>query len=92
MAAPEASGTLAFDVDLLPDRLGFNVNAMLWLTMPTQHLAAVALQIAAHDEVATTVAISGRNNLLAVAICRDADDLYRCVSDWPASTTFRTTT
>jgi DNA-binding Lrp family transcriptional regulator len=45
MAALEASGTLAFDVDLLPDRLGFNinlnVNAMLWLTTP-QHHAAVA--------------------------------------------------
>jgi DNA-binding Lrp family transcriptional regulator len=29
IAALEASGTLAFDIDLMPDRLGFNVNAML---------------------------------------------------------------
>jgi DNA-binding Lrp family transcriptional regulator len=81
MAALEASGTLAFDVDLLPDRLGFNINAMLWLTTAPQHLAGVAAQIAAHEEVATTVAISGRHNLLAVAICRDADDLYRYVAE-----------
>ena len=31
----EAAGTLAFDVDLLPDRIGFNINAMLWLTTPS---------------------------------------------------------
>jgi DNA-binding Lrp family transcriptional regulator len=81
MAALEASGTLAFDVDLLPDRLGFNVNAMLWLTTAPRHLAAVAEQIAAHEEVATAVAVSGRNNLLVVVICRDVDDLYRYVAE-----------
>ncbi|MGA8328312.1 MAG: AsnC family transcriptional regulator, partial [Mycobacterium sp.] len=69
MAALEASGMLAFDVDLLPDRLGFKVNAMLWLTTPPRHLAAVAEQLAAHEEVATSVAISGRHNLLAVVVC-----------------------
>lgn len=81
IAALEASATLAFDVDLLPDRLGFNVNAMLWLTMPPRHLAAVAEEIAAHREIASVVAVSGRNNLLAVVICRDVDDLYRYVAE-----------
>jgi len=81
IAALEASGTLAFDIDLLPERLGFNVNAMLWLTTPPRHLAAVAEQIAAHEETATVVAVSGRNNLLAVVICRDVDDLYRYLAE-----------
>lgn len=81
MAALEASGTLAFDVDLLPERLGFYVSAMLWLTTTPRRLAAVAEQIAAHEEVASAIAVSGRNNLLVVAICRDADDLYRYVSE-----------
>lgn len=54
IAALEASGTLAFDVDLLPDRLGFKVNAMLWLTIPPRHLAAVAEQLAAHRETGLT--------------------------------------
>jgi DNA-binding Lrp family transcriptional regulator len=63
------------------DRLGFNVNAMLWLTTAPRHLAAVAEQIAAHEEVATAVAVSGRNNLLVVVICRDVDDLYRYVAE-----------
>jgi DNA-binding Lrp family transcriptional regulator len=81
IAALEASATLTFDVDLLPERLGFNVNAMLWLTTSPKHLAAVAERIAAHEEVATAVAISGRNNLLVVAICRDVEDLYRYVAE-----------
>jgi DNA-binding Lrp family transcriptional regulator len=85
IAALEASDTLAFDVDLLPDRLGFKVNAMLWLTTPPRHLAVVAKQIAAHKEVASVIAVSGRNNLQAVVICRDVDDLYCYVADRLAS-------
>ncbi|HUB54920.1 MAG TPA: Lrp/AsnC family transcriptional regulator [Mycobacterium sp.] len=81
IAALEASGTLAFDVDVLPNRFGFNVNAMLWLTTPPRHLAAVAEQIAAHEEIATVCAVSGRNNLLAVVIGRDVDDLYRYLAE-----------
>jgi len=81
IAALEAAATLAFDVDLLPDRLGFHVNAMLWLTTPPRHLAAVAEQLAAHKETATVIAVSGRNNLLAVVICRDVDDLYRYLAE-----------
>ena len=81
MAALEASGTLAFDVDLLPDRLGFFVSAMLWLTTTPRHFAAVAEQIAAPEEVASVIAISGRSNLLGVAICRDVEGLYRYVAE-----------
>jgi DNA-binding Lrp family transcriptional regulator len=81
IAALEASGTLAFDVDVLPNRLGFNVNAMLWLTTSPRHLAAIAEQLAADKEIATVVAVSGRNNLLAVVICRDVDGLYRYVTE-----------
>ncbi len=81
IAALEASGTLTFDVDLLPALLGFDINAMLWLTTPPGHLAAVAEEIAAHEEVASVVAVSGRNNLMAVLICRNVDDLYRYVAE-----------
>jgi DNA-binding Lrp family transcriptional regulator len=81
IAALEATGTLVFDVDVLSDRLGFNVNAMLWLTTPPRHLASVAEEIATHKEIASVSAISGRNNLLAVVICRDVDHLYRYVAE-----------
>ncbi|MCV7226032.1 Lrp/AsnC family transcriptional regulator [Mycolicibacterium komossense] len=76
LAALEASATLTYDVDVLPDRLGFGVNAMLWLTTAPSHLAEVAEQIAAHPEIASVSAISGRNNLMAIAICRDVEHLY----------------
>lgn len=81
IAALETAGTLTFDVDLLPAQLGFDVNAMLWLTTSPRHLASVADQIAAHDEVASVIAVSGRNNLMAVVICRDVDHLYRYVAE-----------
>jgi DNA-binding Lrp family transcriptional regulator len=74
--ALEASATLYFDVDLLPDRLGFGVNAMVWLTTAPRHLADIAEQLAAHGEVASVAATSGRNNLMVVVICRDVRHLY----------------
>jgi DNA-binding Lrp family transcriptional regulator len=81
IAALEASGTLLYDVELLPERLGYRINAMLWLTVAPRHLHQAGEQIALHDEIAFAAAISGRNNLIAVAICQDADDLYRYLTE-----------
>lgn len=81
VAALEAAGTLVYDVDVLGERLGFHLNAMLWLTIAPQHIHRVGEQIAAHDEVAFAAAVGGRNNLMAVVICRDADDLYRYLTE-----------
>ena len=76
LAALESSATLTYDLELLPERLGFPVHAMVWITTPARHLARIAEQIAEHDEVASVVAISGRHNLVAVVICRDVEQLY----------------
>jgi DNA-binding Lrp family transcriptional regulator len=81
LAALEASGALVYDVDLLPERLGYHLSAMLWLTVAPQHTHRVGEQVAAHDEIAFAAAISGTKNLVAVAICRDADGLYRYLTD-----------
>ena len=81
LAALEASGALVYDVDMLPERLGYHLSAMLWLTVAPGHTNGVGEQIAAHDEIAFAAAISGPKNILAVAICRDAGDLYRYLSD-----------
>jgi DNA-binding Lrp family transcriptional regulator len=80
IAALEASRILTFGVDVVPERFGFDVNAMIWLTIPPRHLDAVGEQVAAHAEVASVVAVSGPNSLMAIAICRDADELYRYLS------------
>lgn len=76
LAALEAAGSMTYDVDLLPQRLGFDVNAMIWVSTAPAHLECVGRQIAAHAEIASVSAISGRNNLMVIAICRDVDDLY----------------
>lgn len=81
LAALEAAGTLTYDLDVLPQRLGFDVNAMIWLTTAPPHLDGVGRQIAAHPEIASVAAISGRNNLMAIAICRDVDHLYGYLSE-----------
>lgn len=81
IAILEESGALYYDVDLLPDRVGHHVSATLWLTVSPQHLNMVGEQVAAHDQIAFAAAVSGRHNLMAVAICRDAEDLYRYLTD-----------
>ena len=80
LAALEAAETLTYDLDLLPQRLGFEVNAMIWLTTTPPHLDSVGQQIAAHPEIASVIATSGRNNLMAIAICRDVHHLYGYLS------------
>lgn len=80
LAALEAAETLTYDLDLLPQRLGFELNAMIWLTTTPPHLDSVGQQIAAHPEIASVIATSGRNNLMAIAICRDVHHLYGYLS------------
>ena len=77
LTALERSGTVLYDVDILPEHMGYHVNAFLWLTLPPEHTHAVGNQLAAHDEVAFVAAITGHSNLMVVVICRDEQDLYR---------------
>jgi len=81
LAALEACGALLYDVDVLPERLGFQLSAMLWLTLAPRDLDRVGERIAAHDHIAFAGAVSGTKNLMAIAICRDSDDLYRYLSE-----------
>ncbi|OBH03966.1 AsnC family transcriptional regulator [Mycobacterium sp. E2699] len=81
LATLEASGALLYDVDLLPERLGYHLSAMLWLTVAPRHLQRVGELIAAHDQIAFAAAVSGSKNLMAVAICRDVHDLYAYLTD-----------
>ncbi|EFG10439.1 Transcriptional regulator [Streptomyces clavuligerus] len=73
----EESGALFYDVELIPERLGFHVTATLWLSVAPEFLHHAGADIATHPQVAFTGAITGDNNLMAVVICRDTEDLYR---------------
>jgi DNA-binding Lrp family transcriptional regulator len=81
LAALEACGVLLYDIDLLPERLGYHLSAMLWMTLAPKDIHRVGERIAAHDRIAFAGATSGSKNLMAIAICRDADDLYRYLSE-----------
>ncbi len=81
LAALEACGALLYDVDVLPERLGYQLSAMLWLKLAPRDLDRVGERIAAHDPIAFAGAVSGTKNLMAIAICRDTDDLYRYLSE-----------
>jgi DNA-binding Lrp family transcriptional regulator len=75
--ALEHSGALAYDVELLSARLGFALNATLWLRVAPARLERVGEELADHDEVAFAAAVSGDSNVMVVVICRDTEHLYR---------------
>lgn len=81
IAALEACGALLYDVDVLPEQLGYQLSAMLWLTVAPRDIHRIGERIAAHHHIAFAGAVSGTKNLMAIAICRDTDDLYRYLSE-----------
>ncbi len=81
LAALQDADTLSYDLDVLPELLGYTVNATIWISTSPKHLTTVAEQIVAHDEVASVVAVSGSANLMVVVICRDVEHLYRYLAE-----------
>lgn len=81
LATLQACDTLAYDLDVLPERLGFMLHAIIWISTMPRHLASVAEQIVQHDEAASVAAVSGPTNLMIVVICRDAGHLYRYLAE-----------
>lgn len=73
----ESSGALSYDIDLLPERLGYHLNATLWLRVAPALLERTGHEIAGHEEVAFAGATSGDHNVMAIVTCRDAEDFYR---------------
>jgi DNA-binding Lrp family transcriptional regulator len=74
------SGALFFDVEIAPEHLGFQVEALLWVTVAPGQLEHVATAAAQHPHVAMAAATSGPTNLLLAAGCRDNGDLYDYVA------------
>ncbi|MCM2417022.1 Lrp/AsnC family transcriptional regulator [Streptomyces sp. RKAG293] len=76
LAELRARGALFFDVDIDPSLLGVTVSALLWMQVAPSHLDAVATELAGHHELAVVAATTGPTNLVAHALCRDADELH----------------
>ncbi|MFD8418005.1 Lrp/AsnC family transcriptional regulator [Streptomyces sp. NPDC059466] len=71
-----ARDALFFDVDVEPSLLGATVSALLWMQVAPAHLDAVATELAGHQELAVVAATTGPTNLVAHALCRDAEELH----------------
>ncbi|MFE6665833.1 Lrp/AsnC family transcriptional regulator [Streptomyces sp. NPDC057697] len=80
LEALEGSGSLVFDIDTVPERLGYELNATLWLQVELSRLQQIGEELSRHDECAFAAAISGKHNLMAVVICKDTPDFYRYLS------------
>jgi DNA-binding Lrp family transcriptional regulator len=88
-----ARGALFFDVDIDPALLGVTVSALLWMQVAPAHLDAVATALAGHDELAVVAATTGPTNLVAHALCRDAEALHHYLTRrvaWDAVTRIET--
>jgi DNA-binding Lrp family transcriptional regulator len=75
-----ASGALFFDVEIAPEHLGYQVEALLWVTVAPGRLDDVATLAARHPHVALAAATSGATNLLLGVGCHDDADLYDYVA------------
>lgn len=69
-------GVLFFDVDIDPLLLGFEMVAILWLTVEPAALRHTAQAVAEHPEIAFAAATTGPTNLLMFVACRDTEALY----------------
>jgi DNA-binding Lrp family transcriptional regulator len=80
LATLTASGAIHLDVDAAIDAIGFRTVASLWFTVAPTHLESVGARLADHAELAFAGAVTGSANLMASAVCRDAQALYRYVT------------
>ncbi|MER5748623.1 Lrp/AsnC family transcriptional regulator [Streptomyces sp. NPDC002088] len=77
----ETAGTLTYDVDALPERLGYELNATIWIQVDLPQLHRIGQEISRHDECAFAGAMSGRHNIMAVIVARNTPDFYRYLTD-----------
>ncbi|MFD5039280.1 Lrp/AsnC family transcriptional regulator [Streptomyces sp. NPDC058377] len=80
MEALERSGTLLYDVDLVPEQLGYPFGASLWLQTSPDRLHETGTAVAALPRVVFAAATTGDQNLMAIVMCRDAADFYDFLS------------
>ncbi|MGX6601180.1 Lrp/AsnC family transcriptional regulator [Micromonosporaceae bacterium Da 78-11] len=75
-----ASGAVYFEMDVAHAVIGFRSVANLWFTVAPADLADVGARLADHSELAFVAAMTGTANIMASAVCRDAEALYRYIT------------
>ena len=74
-------GVLYIDVQFAPALFGYDVHALLWLTVAPAALSTVGAALASHREVAFASAVTGQSNVVAVTFFRETGELYRYLSE-----------
>ncbi|QIP88322.1 Lrp/AsnC family transcriptional regulator [Streptomyces sp. Tu 2975] len=75
------TGVLQLDVEVAPRLFGFSLQCLVWLTVTPSRLGSVAQSLAADPEAAFVATMTGTHNMIAIAICRDADALHAYLTD-----------
>jgi DNA-binding Lrp family transcriptional regulator len=75
------AGVLYFDVQFDSALLGFDAQAVLWLTVAPSALATVGEALAGHPETAFVAATTGTSNLVTSVICRDHAGIYSYLNE-----------
>jgi DNA-binding Lrp family transcriptional regulator len=69
------------DVEIAATALGYHARANLWLRVHPSAVKKVGRELAQQPEIAFAAAVSGPDNLHAVAHCHDLDELFEFTSD-----------
>jgi DNA-binding Lrp family transcriptional regulator len=69
------------DVEIAAAALGFHARANLWLRVHPSAIKTVGRFLAQQPEIAFAAAVTGPDNIHAVAHCRDLDELFEFTSD-----------
>jgi DNA-binding Lrp family transcriptional regulator len=69
------------DVEIVAVALGYHARAHLWLRVHPSVVKKVGRTLAQEPEIAFAAAVSGPDNIHAVAHCRDLDELFEFTSD-----------
>jgi DNA-binding Lrp family transcriptional regulator len=69
------------DVEISAAALGYHARANLWLRFHPSAVKTAGRTLARQPEIAFAAAVSGRDNIHAVAHCRDLDELFEFTSE-----------
>ncbi|MGW3566515.1 Lrp/AsnC family transcriptional regulator [Streptomyces sp. NPDC000941] len=81
LAELRRSGVLRLDVEVDAGLLGYSAQCLLWLTITPARLGGIARTLAADPQTAFVCMTTGAHNLLAIAVCRDAEALHTYLTD-----------
>jgi DNA-binding Lrp family transcriptional regulator len=74
-------GVVLICTEFPPRRLGFRLMSYLWLRVDPARLDQVGTALAGHPPISFAAAVTGPHNLVATAITRGTNDLYRYLAE-----------